>query len=127
RVPAFAQRALLIGVSIAAFRNAARNDVYVSWADLSGEPGCDDSFSEPADDVDSACKTRIWFTRSVDGGLRWEAARKINDSSARTDQFNQRLAVDPETGTLGIIYYNTGTRTDRKKTDVFFQVSTDNG
>jgi hypothetical protein len=127
RVPAFAERAALIGVSIAAFRNATRNDVYVSWVDLSGEAGCDTPDSEPGDNVDSACKSRVWFRRSRDGGASWDPPQKINDLAEKSDQFNQKLAVDPETGILGIVYYKTGTGPDRKKTNLVFQLSADNG
>src|SRR5262249_6983599 len=118
-VPAFAERAALVGVSIAAFKNSSRNDVYVSWVDLSGEAGCNTPGSEPGTDVNSDCKSRIWFARSTDGGATWtEAAQKINNEAAGTDQFNHKLAVDPETGTLGIIYYNTGSRSERIKTNL---------
>jgi hypothetical protein len=126
-VPAFARRALLVGVSIAAFRNTARNDVYVSWTDLSGEAGCNTPNDEPGTDVNSPCKSRIWFTRSTDGGGSWETARQVNPSADRSDQFNHKLAVDPNSGVLGIIYYGTGTGPDRKKTNLFFQPSVDNG
>jgi len=127
RVPAFAERGALIGVSIAAFRNATRNDAYVSWVDLSGEAGCDTPNSEPGGDVNSACKSRVWFARSQDGGTTWDQPQKINDLADRSDQFNHRLAVDPDTGILGIVYYNTGTDANRKKTNLVFQVSADNG
>ena len=126
-VPAFANRSMLIYASIAAFRNGTRNDVYVSWPDLSGEPGCDTPTSEPAGDVNSPCKSRIWFTRSVNGGATWEAARIVNPLPDASDQFNHRLAVDPQSGTLGIIYYGTGTGTNRTKTNLFFQASVNNG
>jgi hypothetical protein len=126
-VPAFAERRALIGASIAAFRDGASKYVYVAWTDLSGESGCDTPDSEPGDDVKSACKCRIWFTRSKDAGASWDPPRKINDLPGLNDQFNQRLAVDPETGVLGIVYYNTGTGAARKKTNVVFQFSADNG
>jgi hypothetical protein len=127
-VPAFAERAALVGVSIAAFKNDSRDDVYVSFLDLSGDSGCNTAGSEPGDDVNSDCKSRVWFTRSTDGGKTWsEAAKKINDDGGRTDQFNHKLAVDPDDGTLGIVYYGTGTGADRKKTNLMFQLSTDNG
>jgi hypothetical protein len=127
-VPAFAQRSALVGASIAAFKNGSRDDVYVSWLDLSGDDGCKTPGSEPGENVDSDCKSRIWFARSTDGGKTWtEPARKINPDAGRTDQFNQKLAVDAETGVLGIIYYNTGSVTDRNKTNVMFQFSIDNG
>jgi len=126
-VPAFDERRILVYASIAAFRSDARDDVYVSWTDLSGESQCGDRSSEPGNDVNSPCKSRVWFRRSVDGGLHWEPAQKINDSTDRNDQFNQKLVVDPKTGNLGIIYYQTGTGSDRKKTNIFFQASIDNG
>ncbi len=44
-----------------------------------------------------------------------------------TDQFNQRLAIDPETGTLGLIYYESGTGEYRRMTNLVCQVSTDHG
>jgi hypothetical protein len=104
RVPAFSQRAALVGVSLAAFRNDTRNDVYVSWVDLSGEPGCETPASEPGDDVNSACKSRVYFMRSTNGGADWEQPQRLNDAADKSDQFNQKLTVDPETGILGIVY-----------------------
>ncbi len=40
-VPAFAGRQAFIIACITAFRDGPRNDVYVTWVDLSGKPGCD--------------------------------------------------------------------------------------
>jgi hypothetical protein len=122
-VPAFAKRAALVGVSIAAFNN----NVYASWVDLSGEDGCKTPNNEPAENVDSDCKSRVWFASSADGGRTWSTPAQINAEAGRTDQFNHRLAVDPETGFLGIIYYSAGTGPDRKKTNLLFQFSTDAG
>jgi hypothetical protein len=122
-VPAFAKRAALVGVSIGAFGN----NVYVSWVDLSGEDGCRTPGSEPRENAGSNCKSRIWFASSTDGGQSWSTPAHINAEADRTDQFNQRLAVDPDTGHMGIIYYNTGTGGDRKKTNLMFQFSTDAG
>jgi hypothetical protein len=122
-IPAMANRAALVAVSIAAFGD----NVYVSWTDLSGDAGCTRSANEPGVDVNSNCTSRIWFARSTDAGQTWSQPVKINPGVARTDQFNQRLAVDPETGVLGIVYYSTGTGQDRKKTDLVFQFSSDGG
>jgi hypothetical protein len=126
RVPAFADRAALVGVSIAAFRNATRNDVYVAYTDLAGGAGGSTPDEEPGEDVSSPFKSRVWFIRSADGGATWEPAKQLN-AAALDDQFNQRLAVDPETGTLGIVYYNSGVGQLRKKTNLVFQASIDNG
>lgn len=125
RVPSFAERAALVGVSIAAHRNPTHNDVYVSWVDLSGAAGCDKPDNEPGDDTGSACKSRIWFIRSQNG--TWGAPQKINDSSKKSDQFNQKLVVDPDTGVLGIVYYETGEGALRKKTNLVLQLSADGG
>jgi hypothetical protein len=122
-VPAFAKRAALVGVSIGAFGN----DVYVSWVDLSGDDGCRTPNREPRENTNSDCKSRIWFARSTDAGQSWGPPAQINSEADRTDQFNQRLAVDPDTGRIGIVYYNTGTGGDRKKTNLLFQFSTDAG
>jgi hypothetical protein len=127
RVPSFAERGALIGVSIAAFRDTTRNDVYVCYTDLSGESGCDTPDSEPVDNVDSSCKSRIWFTRSTDGGVTWEAPRKVNAASGKSDQFNQKLAVDPASGLLGMIYYDTEKAPSRKQANLVFAASADNG
>src|SRR4051794_2111828 len=122
-VPAFAQRAALVGTSIA----ASKNDIYVSWIDLSGDNGCTRPENEPAEDIDSTCKSRVWLIHSSDGSNKWSEPMQINPETDRTDQFNQALAVDPDTGIIGAIYYNTGTMADRKKTNLMFQFSSDRG
>jgi hypothetical protein len=126
-VPAFAERGALIGVSIAAFKGGGRNDVYASWVDLSGVDGATTPDNEPGTDVNSAFKSRIWFNRSQDGGATWGTPQKVNDLNEKSDQFNQKLVVDPDTGILGIVYYQTGTGADRKKTNLVFQCSANNG
>ena len=75
----------------------------------------------------STCKTRIWFSRSTDGGATWSAAVKINNQSGLNDQFNPFLAVDETNGTLGAIYYDTVADAGRKKVDIYYQMSTDGG
>jgi len=127
RVPAFAKRAALIGVSIAAFRTGSRDDVFASWIDLSGSGGCTTPDDEPGDEVTSKCTSKVWFSRSTDGGETWESPKKINDQGSLNDQFNQRLAIDPISGTLGIVYYDTGADARRKSTNLLFQASADFG
>lgn len=122
-VPSFGVRAALVGSSIA----ARGNDLYVSWVDLSGDTGCRTPASEPADDTSSVCTSRIWFVKSSDAGETWSEPKKVNPAPDLADQFNHRLAIDPKTGTIGIVYYNTGTAANRKKTDLVFQFSTDGG
>src|SRR5207253_4822181 len=83
--------------------------------------------SEPGTSTTSTCKTRIWFSRSTDGGTTWSAATKINNQSGLNDQFNQFLAVDETNGTLGAMYYDTVADPNRKKVDVYYQMSADGG
>jgi hypothetical protein len=126
-VPSFSSRRILIYVSGGAYRNGTTNNVYALWTDLSGDSGCTAAANEPGTSTTSTCKTRIWFSRSTDGGTTWSAATKINNQSGLNDQFNPFLAVDETNGTLGAIYYDTVNDPNRKKVDVFYQMSTDGG
>jgi hypothetical protein len=126
-VPAFSSRRILIYVSGGAYRNGTTNNVYALWTDLSGDTGCTAAANEPGTSTTSTCKTRIWFSRSTDGGTTWSARVKINNQSGLNDQFNQFLAVDETNGTLGAIYYDTVNDPNRKKVDVFYQMSSDGG
>jgi hypothetical protein len=126
-IPAMDRRRLLIYVSAAAYRTAGLNMVYASWSDLSGEPGCTSRADEPGLDLASACKTRVWFSRSADGGATWSAPVMINNQRSNNDQFNQWMGVDDTTGRLAMIYYDTIGGLSRKKTDVWYQTSADNG
>ena len=126
-VPSFNGRRALIYVSGGAYKTASKNLVYASWMDLSGDTGCTAAGSEPGSNAASTCKTRIWFARSTDGGATWSAPFKVNNQAGLNDQFNQALAVDETTGTIGIIYYDTVGDSTRKKTDIWFQTSADDG
>jgi hypothetical protein len=122
-IPSFNNRRALIYTAGGAFGN----NVYVTWTDLSGNTGCTAPANEPGSNASSTCKTRIWFSRSTDGGTTWSAPVKINDQASNNDQFNQWLAVDPTNGNIGVMYYDTVNDATRKKTDVYFQLSTDGG
>ena len=126
-VPSFNNRRVLIYVSGGAYRNGTTNHVYALWADLSGDTGCTTASNEPGSSISSTCKTRVWFSRSTDGGATWSARVKINNQSGLNDQFNPFLAVDETNGHLGAIYYDTVADAGRKKVDVYYQLSTDGG
>jgi hypothetical protein len=126
-VPSFSSRRILVYVSGGAYKNGTTNNVYALWSDLSGDSGCTTATNEPGTNVSSTCKTRIWFSRSTDGGATWSARVKINNQSGLNDQFNQFLAVDETNGNIGAIYYDTVADAGRKKVDVYYQLSTDGG
>ena len=126
-VPAMDSRRALIYVSGAAYRTATVNMVYASWVDQTGVSGCNSPANEPGSNVSSTCKSRVWFARSADGGTTWSAPVMTNNQSSLNDQFNQWLGVDPTTGRLALIYYDTAGGTSRLKTDIYYQTSSDNG
>jgi IPT/TIG domain len=125
-VPSFPLGALIY-LSAGAYFTASKDLVYAVWTDLTGVPGCSSSADAPGTDVSSACKTRIWFSRSTDGGATWDAATMINDQPLLNDQFSPRLAVDQADGALVVIYYDTVDDPGRLKTDVWYQSSRDDG
>lgn len=126
-VPAQDDRRVLIYLSGGAYRTASQNLVYACWVDLAGGPGCNAFFDEPGNNVLSTCKSRIWFSRSTDGGATWDPARKLNDQNSLNDQIFPRLAVDETTGVLVVVYYDTIADPGRVKTDLWMQSSSDHG
>ncbi len=117
----------LIYVTGGAYKTAAEDLVFAVWHDLAGGTGCNAPGNAPGASVTSACKTRIWFSRSADGGSTWSTPVKINDQSSKNDQFFPRFAVDDTTGNLMVVYYDTVNDTNRVKTDIWMQNSTDGG
>ena len=126
-VPAFNGRRILIYVTAGTYRTATKDMVYAVWTDLSGETGCTAAASEPGSSTTSACKTRIWFAKSTNGGTTWGTPVKINNQAGKNDQFNPWLVVDETNGAVAVMYYDTVNDTTRKKTDVFYQSSFDDG
>ena len=112
--------------------------VYLVWTDLSGDSGCDSDVNSPVTSPD--CKTRIWFARGTSKyyqlddasgtwvfDITWEAPVKINDQPSKNDQFDPRLAVDETNGRLVVVYYDTVGDDTRTSSNVFLQISEDNG
>ena len=126
-IPSMNSRRALIYVSGGAYRNATKDLVYATWTDLTGAAGCTTSANEPGSNVASTCKTRVWFSRSTDGGATWGTPVMINNQASLNDQFNQWMAVDETTGALEVMYYDTVADSGRKKVDVWVQSSFDDG
>ena len=126
-VPAQNDRRALIYVSGGAYKAAGKNLVYAAWTDLSGAAGCTFPANEPGSNAAAACKTRIWFARSTDGGVTWEPKKMLNNQPGKNDQFNQALVVDEATGAVAVIYYDSVNDSTRRRTDVFYQSSANDG
>jgi hypothetical protein len=121
-------RGTLVYVSGAAFDTHDASPVhmvYAAWTDLSGDAGCTSGANDPGSSVGSTCKSRIWFSRSLDGGATWSAAAKLNNPAGLNDQFHPRLTVDEFTGEVGLVYYDTINDAGRLRSDIWFQSSTD--
>jgi hypothetical protein len=125
-IPADASRQVLIQTTGAAYRTGSLNNVYVAWDDLSGDSGCT-SGGGPGTNAASTCKSRIFFSRSTDGGATWSAPVKVNNQSGLNDQFFPWLVVDDTNGKLALVYYDTVGDSTRKSTNLYYQSSVDNG
>jgi CARDB/BNR/Asp-box repeat len=120
------KRMARVYVSGGAYRTASKDLVYAVWTDLSGEAGCTSGLG-PGSSVASACKSRVWFARSTDGGATWSAPTKINNQAGKNDQFHSRLCVDETDGRLVVVYNDTIGDPGRLKTDIWMQHSEDDG
>ncbi|HEY7213619.1 MAG TPA: sialidase family protein [Thermoanaerobaculia bacterium] len=125
-IPAQVRRGAPLYVSGAAYQSGKKNLVYAVWTDLTGARGCKSASDEPFSNTASICKTRIWFTRSTDGGVRWAKPRMLNNQAAKNDQFMPALLVDDTTGALHLIYYDTVGEA-RTNVNVWYQSSFNDG
>jgi hypothetical protein len=125
-LPAQFSRGVLLYTTAGVSINGKNVNVYVAWTDLVGGRGCSTPYDDPDDNVNSACKTRIWFAKSTDGGTKWAKAKAINNPSSKNDQLNPWLAVDESSGLLGLMYYDT-VGESRTSVNVFFQSSANGG
>ncbi|HKS22141.1 MAG TPA: exo-alpha-sialidase [Thermoanaerobaculia bacterium] len=126
-IPGMNDRQILIYTTAGAYKTSTASHVFAAWADLSGETGCATPGDAPAGNTASACKTRIWFSRSSNDGATWSAPVMINNQSSKNDQFNPWMVVDETNGRVALVYYDTAGDAARKKTDIYYQSSTDFG
>lgn len=122
-IPSFCTRKALIYVTLAVDRSNGprRGQVFAVWTDLNAkitDPGCDGRGSE--------ANANIFMSSSADGGNTWSTPKPIL-AGAKTDQFNPWVDVDPNDGSVHVIYDSTRNDPDRKKTDIFYANSTDGG
>ena len=127
-VPSFNSRRALIYVSGGAYTHGTTNNVYATWTDLSGATGCTAPANEPGTNAASTCKTRIWFSRSTDGGATWARAGDDQQPGRRstTSSTSGWRSTRPPARSA-VIYYDTVGDAGRKKIDVWYQSSSDDG
>jgi len=125
-IPAGSSRALRVYISAGAYRTATKDMVYAVWSDLSGDSGCTTG-GGPGTSTGSTCKTRVWFTRSSDGGTSWSVPVKINDQAGKNDQFHSRLCVDESNGMIVVTYHDTVADSGRTESHVYYQTSSNDG
>lgn len=89
---------------------ANNGNIYINWTDQrNGE-----------DDTD------VWMAKSVDGGLTWSSAIRVNDDAAGKQQFFTWMDIDQVTGYLWFVWYDRRNYDDLN-TDVYMAVSRDGG
>ena len=125
-LPGDNNRRARVYISAGAYRTAAKDLVYAVWTDLTGVAGCN-SGAGPGASVASTCKTRIWFSRSTDGGANWSAPVMINNQASLNDQFHSKLCVDESNGNILVTYRDTVNDAGRLQPDVWMQSSVDDG
>lgn len=123
-IPAMCRRKALIYLSLGVDRSNGprRGTVYATWADRDGaaaDPDCT-GFT-------SASNTNIYFSSSSDGGATWAVPTIIHPNPASTDQFNQWMDVDPDDGSIHVIYHDTKDDSGRRKTNLYYLTSNDGG
>ena len=119
-------RGARVFMSGGAYRTATKDLAYAVWPDLSGETGCTTG-AGPGGNAASTCKTRIWFSRSTDGGSTWSSPQMLNNQASLNDQSFSRLVVDETDGTLMVVYNDTVNDPTRLSSDIWAQYSTDDG
>jgi hypothetical protein len=125
-IPADNGRGARVYLSGGAYRTATKDLVYAVWSDLTGVAGCNTG-GGPGGNAASACKTRVWFSRSTNGGANWSAPVMINNQASLNDQFHSKLCVDESNGNIMVVYRDTVNDTNRLQADIWMQQSTDDG
>ncbi len=71
----------------------------------------------------------VWVVTSDDQGSTWSSPLKVNDDAAGqgNDQYYPRLKVDPTTGLVAVVFYDTRNDPTHKKTDFYLAYSTNGG
>lgn len=77
-----------------------------------------------AEQIDGA--TDVYFMRSNDDGKTWSKPSKVSNDTTNTHRFFTWMAIDPDDGTLYVVYYDRRHYEDAQ-TDVYLSWSNDGG
>lgn len=91
-------------------RGPHRGTLYVNWTDQRNGP----------------TDTDVWLSRSLDGGLTWGPAQRVNNDPPGRQQFLTWMTVDQATGYVWLVWYDRRNYPD-ERTDVYGARSTDGG
>lgn len=69
----------------------------------------------------------IFLIRSTDGGSSWSSPRKVNQDTSGRDQWFPWIAVDPLTGHLYVVYYDSRNFPANDSAQVYISSSIDGG
>ncbi len=78
-----------------------------------------------ADQRNGFNNTDVFLATSSNGGATWNT-KKINDDNSATHQYHPAMTVDPVTGIIYVIFYDSRNYNDNS-TDVYLAYSTDGG
>jgi hypothetical protein len=122
-IPPMCRRNALIYLSLGVDRSTSsrKGRVYAAWTDLDGQgqPGCNGNSGSTTGNAS------IHLSYSNNGGTTWSSPRPVGPAKAHVDHFNQWLDVDPEDGSLYVLYYSTSGDNSRHSTNVYLAKSSD--
>ncbi|MGA9115745.1 MAG: sialidase family protein [Bacteroidota bacterium] len=102
------------------------NGMPVTACDVSGGPYRGQLYVLWSDQRNGLSDTDVFLSRSTDGGLTWDAARRVNNDLTGTHQFFPWMTVDQSNGFLYALFYDRRNSTGNA-TEVFVARSTDGG
>jgi hypothetical protein len=118
-IPAIKVRRALVYPSLDVDRSTGphRGRLYCAWTDQA---------DRTRGFIDGA-EMDVFVAFSDDHGVHWSSPNRIATDSVGADQFYQWLSVDPADGSVSVSWYDTRNDPTRRKTDIFFALSTDGG
>lgn len=69
----------------------------------------------------------IFLVRSTDGGATWSSPRQVNQDAGAKDQWFSWITVDPVTGHLYVVYYDSRNFSANDSAQVYISASADGG